>query len=152
MQEFWSASFIAALVIGAIVWGLMFWCFAVYRKRSNSPLYPKQTKENLPIEITYTAVPLVMVAILFYFTVTGENNVLKIDPNPDVKVDVTAFKWNWDFGYEGTKAPDGGEVHTIGSSTEIPILILPVEQDRPVRTAVPRRHPLVLGAGLRLQA
>ena len=128
MQEFWSASFIAALVIGAIVWGLMFWCFAVYRKRSSSPLYPKQTKENLPIEITYTAVPLVLVAILFYFTVSVENSVLKIDPNPGVTVDVTAFKWNWDFGYEGTKAPDGIEVHTIGSSTEIPILVLPVNQ------------------------
>src|SRR5699024_2642736 len=46
MQYFWSASFIAALAVGVIVWGLMFWCFIVYRKRRNSPLYPKQTKEN----------------------------------------------------------------------------------------------------------
>ena len=125
MQEFWSAAFIAALVIGCIVWGLMFWCFAVYRKRSNSPLYPKQTKENLPIEIAYTAIPLVLVAIMFYFTATVENRVLKLDPNPAVKVDVTAFKWNWDFGYEGTTSPAGGEVHTIGSSTQIPILVVP---------------------------
>lgn len=128
MQQFWSAAFIASLVIGGIVWGLMFWCFAVYRKRSNSPLYPKQTKENLPIELAYTGIPLVLIAIMFYFTVNVENHALRIDPNPDVKVDVTAFKWNWDFGYEGTTAPEGGEVHTIGSSTEIPILVLPVKQ------------------------
>jgi cytochrome c oxidase subunit 2 len=126
MQYFWSGAFIAALAIGCVVWGLMFWCFIVYRKRRNSPLYPKQTKENIPVEMVYTAVPFVLVAILFYFTVSTENDVLKLDPNPDVPVDVTAFKWNWDFGYEGTTSPDGGgEVHTIGTSEEIPVLILP---------------------------
>ena len=126
MQYFWSASFIAALAVGVIVWGLMFWCFIVYRKRRNSPLYPKQTKENLPVEMVYTAVPFVLIAILFYFTVSTENTVLKLDPNPAVKVDVTAFKWNWDFGYEGTTVQGTNqEVHTIGTSEEIPVLILP---------------------------
>ena len=43
-------------------------------------------------------------------------------------VDVTAFKWNWDFGYPGTTVPGGGEVHTIGTSEEVPILVLPVNQ------------------------
>ena len=47
MQEFWSGSFTAALLVGVGVWGLMFWAFIVYRKRKNGPLYPKQTKENL---------------------------------------------------------------------------------------------------------
>ena len=126
MQYFWSASFIAALIVGVIVWGLMFWCFIAYRKRRNSPLYPKQTKENLPVEMVYTAVPFVLIAIMFYFTVSTENAVLKLDPHPDVKVDVTAFKWNWDFGYEGTTVQGTNqEVHTIGTSEEIPVLILP---------------------------
>ena len=125
MQAFWSWSFIAALAVGVGMWGLMFWSFAAYHKRKNSPLYPKQTKENLPLELIYTAVPLAMIGVLFYFTVTTENYVLAKDAKADVVVDVTAFKWNWDFGYQGTQAPDGGEVHTIGSSEEIPILVLP---------------------------
>jgi cytochrome c oxidase subunit 2 len=126
MQYFWSAAFIAALAVGVVVWGLMFWCFIVYRKRKNSPLYPKQTRENLPVEIVYTAVPFVLIAVLFYFTVSTENQVLKLDPNPDVTVDVTAFKWNWDFGYQGTTVQGTDqEVHTIGTSEEIPVLILP---------------------------
>jgi cytochrome c oxidase subunit II len=128
MQEFWSASFTAALLVGVGVWGLMFWAFIVYRKRKNGPLYPKQTKENLPLELVYTFVPFVMVAVLFYFTVTTENFVLETQADPDVTVDVTAFKWNWDFGYQGTELPDGGEVHTIGNSEEVPILVLPVNQ------------------------
>ena len=128
MQYFWSASFTFALLIGAVVWGLMFWAFIVYRKRKNGPLYPKQTKENLPLELIYTFVPFLMVGVLFYFTVTTEDFVLETRPDPDVTIDVTAFKWNWDFGYPGTTVPGGGEVHTIGNSEEVPILVLPVNK------------------------
>ncbi len=132
MQYFWSATFIAAMIIGVITWALMFWSFAFHRKKKGSPLYPKQTKENLPLEIVYTAIPLVLVMVLFYFTVTTENRVLKMEANPDVTVQVTAFKWNWDFSYQGTRSPDAaaadGLVHTIGSDGEIPILVLPVDK------------------------
>ena len=128
MQYFWSSAFIAALCVGVLVWGLMFWAFIVYHKRKSGPLYPKQTKENLPLELVYTFVPFLMVGVLFYFTVTTENFVLQEQPNPDVTVEVTAFKWNWDFGYPGTTVPGGGEVHTLGTSNEVPILVLPVNK------------------------
>ena len=128
MREFWQGATIAALAVGAIVWGLMFWAFIVYHKRKNGPTYPKQTKENLPLELIYTFVPFLMVGALFYFTVTTENFVLENKADPDVTIDVTAFKWNWDFGYPGTTVPGGGEVHTIGSSEEVPILVLPVNK------------------------
>jgi cytochrome c oxidase subunit 2 len=128
MREFWSGAFSFALLVGAGVWGLMFWAFILYRKRKNGPLYPKQTKENLPLELIYTAVPFIMVGVLFYFTVTTEDFVLETQSDPDVTIQVTAFKWNWDFGYPGTSVPGGGEVHTIGSSEEVPILILPVNK------------------------
>ena len=142
MQHFWSWAVIAALSIGVLVWGLMFWTFAFHRKKKNSPLYPKQTKENLPLEIVYSVVPFLMVLVLFYFTVTTEDYVTKTVANPAVTIDVTAQKWAWDFGYEGTTTPTSSEaasaaelkisdynareVHTIGTPTEVPILVLPV--------------------------
>ena len=136
MQHFWSATFIAALVIGGITWGLMFWSFAFHRKKKGSPLYPKQTKENFPLEMVYTIIPTILVAILFYFVVVVDNKVVEIKANPDVTVHVTAFKWNWEFSYDGSKNPDApaeatgvdAEVHTIGSDTEIPILVLPTDK------------------------
>jgi cytochrome c oxidase subunit 2 len=128
MQYFWSSAFIAALCVGALVWGLMFWAFIVYHKRKSGPLYPKQTKENLPLELVYTFVPFLMVGVMFYFTVTTENFALEEQPNPDVTVEVTAFKWNWEFSYPGTSVPGGGEVHTIGTSDEIPLLVLPANK------------------------
>ncbi len=38
MQQFWSAAFTVALIVGVAVWGLMFWAFIVYHKRKNGPL------------------------------------------------------------------------------------------------------------------
>lgn len=99
IQFLWSGLFTAALAVGAVVWALMFWCFIAYRKRRNSPLYPKQTRENLPVEMVYTAIPFVLVAAIFYWGASVQNDVLELDPNPEVTVNVTAFKWGWNFQY-----------------------------------------------------
>jgi cytochrome c oxidase subunit 2 len=70
-------------------------------------------------------VPLVIVSVLFYFTISTQDFVLKKIPNPDLRVGVVAFQWNWEFDYQGYKTPDGQVVKTIGSSQEIPLLVLP---------------------------
>ena len=56
----------AALVVGVIVWGLIFWGCARYRKTDD--ILPRQTKYHLPIEIAYTIAPFLIIAGLFYFT------------------------------------------------------------------------------------
>ena len=45
--------------------------------------------------------------MLFYFTVVVQEKMLHKDPNPDVVVDVTAFQWNWKFGYQKIDFADG---------------------------------------------
>ncbi|WP_137723773.1 cytochrome c oxidase subunit II [Prescottella subtropica] len=173
MRELWTWSVIAALVMGVIVWGLTFWVVVFHRKKKDSPEFPRQTAYNVPLELFYTAVPFVIIAVLFYFTVVVQNYVTEKKDNPNVVVDVTAYQWNWKFGYrsidlgEGTAKYDGvdeaataaavaaskpegvdehgnekiGAIHgknpqdlsylyynkieTVGSSNEIPILVLP---------------------------
>ncbi|MEO6898849.1 MAG: cytochrome c oxidase subunit II [Mycobacteriaceae bacterium] len=125
MRELWTWSVIAALIVGIIVWGLIFWTTTFHRKKPGSPEFPRQTQYNLPLEIFYTVVPFIMVAVLFYFTVTTQNFVQKKIPNPDVKVNVTAFQWNWDFSYPGHTTPDGQDVSTTGTSDVIPLLVVP---------------------------
>src|SRR5690606_40654896 len=49
-------------------------------------------------------------------------------PNPDVTVDVVAFQWNWEFRYQGEETPDGEVVRTTGSSSEIPLLVVPTDR------------------------
>lgn len=129
MRVLWTWSSVAALAVGVIVWSLIFWACIRYRKRNDE--LPRQTKENLLIEGIYSVVPFFIIAGLFYYTVVTENYVTKRSANPDVRVTVTAFKWNWQFGYDGQKytggqnGGSGEDISTIGTSSEIPILVLP---------------------------
>jgi cytochrome c oxidase subunit 2 len=129
MRELWTWSAIAALVVGAVTWGAMFWAVAFHRKRKgddDSP--PRQTQYNLPVEIVFTVIPTVIVAVLFGFTVVVQNYVDTDEPDPDLAVDIRGFQWNWQFTYPDTQAPDGNPVTTIGNSDIIPLLVLPTEQ------------------------
>jgi cytochrome c oxidase subunit 2 len=128
MSLFWTWSTIAALAVGVITWTLILWPVIAHRKRGDT--LPKQFQYNHFLEWIYTGIPTVMVVVLFYFTVTTQNYVLaKADPEDvDVTVDITGFQWNWDFAYRDVRGPDGQTVHTLGTSSEIPLLVLPTNR------------------------
>jgi len=129
MRQLWTWSAVAALVVGVITWGAMFWAIAFHRKRKGSDdTPPRQTQYNLPIEIVFTVIPTIIVAVLFGFTVNVQNYVDGDTPSPDVRVNVTAFQWNWRFDYPGNTAPDGQPVSTEGTSDTIPLLVLPTQR------------------------
>jgi cytochrome c oxidase subunit II len=129
MRELWTWSAVAALVVGAITWGAMFWAIAFHRKRKgDDDTPPRQTQYNLPIEIAFTVIPTIIVAILFGFTVNVQNYVDTDEAEPDVRVNVTAFQWNWRFDYPDAPSPDGSPVSTLGTSETIPLLVLPTQR------------------------
>jgi cytochrome c oxidase subunit 2 len=120
----WTWSTVAALVVGVMVWGLIFWVLIVYRRRGGE--LPRQTKYNLPIEALYTVVPFLIVAVLFYYTVITQTKVTDLRQRPDTTVSVTAFKWNWQFSYNDRRDPRTNDfVYTVGSAGEIPVLVVP---------------------------
>ncbi|MGH3718584.1 MAG: aa3-type cytochrome oxidase subunit II [Pseudonocardiaceae bacterium] len=137
MRALWIWATVAALAVGLIVALLIMWTVTFHRKKSDE--MPRQTQYNLPLEIIYTVIPFVIVAVLFYFTVTAQNFVnTKVD-NPALRVRVVAFQWNWDFQYlqdtpvKGGAYPvrrteDGEPLSTIGSSTTIPLLVVPTNR------------------------
>ncbi|MBL7256470.1 aa3-type cytochrome oxidase subunit II [Paractinoplanes lichenicola] len=127
MYDLWIASTIAALIVGVFVWGLIFWCIIRYRKRGDE--LPVQTRFNMPMEVLYTVTPVLIVAILFYYTAIVQTDVDKLSKNPDQVVEVVAFKWNWQFNYRDGMGKDAGTVaSTVGSSDVIPILVLPTNE------------------------
>jgi cytochrome c oxidase subunit 2 len=129
MRELWTYSAIAALVVGVITWGAMFWAIAFHRKRKDDDgTLPRQTQYNLPVEIVFTVIPTVIVAVLFGFTVNVQNYVDTDTAEPDVRVDVTAFQWNWRFDYPENQGPTGEPISTLGTSDTIPILVLPTNR------------------------
>jgi cytochrome c oxidase subunit II len=135
MYDLWIGSVIAALAVGFLVWGLIFWCIIRYRKRGNE--LPMQTRFNMPMEFLYTIAPILIVAVLFYYTAIVQTDVDRTTRNPDVTVEVVAFKWNWQFNYRDgiTEPSEGIEAQTVASTlgtTEIiPVLVLPT--DRTIR-------------------
>jgi cytochrome c oxidase subunit 2 len=124
MYDLWIASVIAALIVGFFVWGLIFWCLIRYRKRGDE--LPVQTRFNMPMEILYTVTPVLIVAVLFYYTAIVQTDVDRLSKNPDQVVEVVAFKWNWQFNYrDGVGAQAHTVASTLGSSDVVPLLVLP---------------------------
>jgi cytochrome c oxidase subunit 2 len=125
MRRLWTGSVIAALIVGFLVWGLILFSVVKHRKRGDE--LPKQTAYNLPLEIVYTILPFVIIAVLFFFTVVVQDKVKTVSAHPDETVAVHAFKWNWQFVSPKTTGSDGQPVYSVGTCTEIPILVLPTD-------------------------
>ena len=84
MRDLWIGSTIAAMVVGVAVWALIDWAAIRYRKRGNE--LPRQTAYNLPLEIVYTIIPFIIIAVLFFFTINTQNRVLRQSADPDVTI------------------------------------------------------------------
>ena len=170
-RQLWVGAVIASLVVGAIVWGLIFWSSAFHRRKATDTELPRQFGYNMPLELVLTVTPFLIISVLFYFTVVVQEKMLHLASDPEVVVDITSFQWNWKFGYQkvdfkdGTLHYDGADparkaamvskpegkgahgeelvgavrglnredrtylnfdkVETVGTSTEIPVLVLP---------------------------
>lgn len=117
----WQGSWIAAWAVGAFVWGLIFWCLIIYRRRSADEV-PVQTRYHIPIELLYTVVPVMMVLVLFYYTARDESSITSLSEPPAHTVDVVAYKWSWTFNYLDEQTYD------VGNNVSLPELWLPVDQ------------------------
>jgi len=118
--DLWQGSWVAAWLVGILVWGLIIWAVIVYRRRGHDA--PPQTRYNLPIEVFYTAVPLIMVAVFFYFTARDEDRITATSANPDHRITVTGIQWSWQFTYTSDSGPDTTVTGTPGKP---PTLYLP---------------------------
>jgi cytochrome c oxidase subunit 2 len=116
----WQGSWVAGWAVGILVWGLILWAVLFHRKRGDK--LPPQARYNMPIEIMYTAVPFVLIAVLFYFTAKDENYVDKVPAKPAVVVDVLGFQWSWQFHYPQYGVTNVGDMWGQGP---LPVLEVP---------------------------
>jgi len=132
MADLWMASWLAAMITGVVVWGLIFYVSIRYHRKSESEI-PVQTRYNLPIEIFYTIAPIMMVVVFFYFTLDTQNKVIHDDYNPDETVTVVGQQWSWTFNYNlgydeesdsYEQAGSGETVHEGGTTADRPTLWL----------------------------
>ncbi|MDQ0820968.1 cytochrome c oxidase subunit 2 [Arthrobacter sp. V4I6] len=137
IMDLWVNSWIAALVVGIITWGLMIWCIVAYRRRKGTVGFPRQNSFNLPLEVFYLTVPLFMVLVFFYFTDRDQQAIDNRSQPADVVVDVRGKQWAWDFNYKqgdvitGDVYEAGVQAHLTGAEVDkekLPTLYLPVNR------------------------
>ena len=117
----WQGAWIAAGVVGVFTLILILWPAVFHRAKVGQPEFPKQTQYNIPVEILYTVIPFIIVAVLFYFTAVKENKI--VDKTSPVKheISVEGIQWSWQFAY-----PEAGENAVVtGTPAQPPTLYLP---------------------------
>lgn len=117
----WQGALIASLVVGGLVLVMIVGAAILFRRRTPDQM-PRQVRYNLPIEVLYTFIPIVVVSVLFYFTAIGENREDNINNRPAVQIGVVGFQWDWQFNYlrQG--------LSVTGRPGEPPTLVIPTER------------------------
>lgn len=136
----WTTSWIVLLAVGVVTWGLMLWAVIAYRRRKGQTGLPVQLRYNMPIEIFYTIVPLILVVGFFAFTARDQTVLETQDENPDVSIIAYGKQWAWDFQYNGQQDDQSDAVWSMGIQAQVdektgdvdqaalPTLYLPVDK------------------------
>ena len=136
ITSLWVGIWIAAMAVGLLVWGLTFWCMIVYKRKKGDPELPPQLRYNVPIELLYTVVPVLMVAVIFYYTARDEAAITDTQSQkPDVTINVVGKQWSWDFNYVDSNVYESGVHSELNpaakggiNGTPQPVLYLPVNK------------------------
>ena len=114
---------VVAAVVFVVVAGLITWSIIRYRAAPGDDALPKQFDRNLKLEVTWFAIPQLIVIGLFIASTTVLGEVNAEAPEPDVTVSVQGYTWGWRFSYEED------DVHVAGGPEEPVRITLPVDQD-----------------------
>ena len=116
----WQWSWIAAGVVGVFTLILILWPVFFHRKKDEN--FPKQTQYNIPIEIVYTVIPFLIVAVLFFFTAKKESVISAKTDTYKHEITVEGIQWSWQFGY-----PEAGpDAVVTGTPAQPPVLYVPL--------------------------
>ena len=132
ITSLWTGSWIAALAVGVIVWGLIVWAVAVYRKRKDDDVLPVQLRYHVPLEVMYIVLPILMIGVLYIYTARDITAIEDVSAEPDLVVEVYGKQWSWDFNYIDDDVWDTGvhltDVGAPGNEAKLPTLYLPVDE------------------------
>ncbi|MGO3885110.1 MAG: aa3-type cytochrome oxidase subunit II [Mycetocola sp.] len=137
VRSLWVGAWVVLLGVGILTWGLTIWAMVAYRRRKGQTGLPPQMRYNMPIEIFYTVVPLILVVGFFAFTARDQQAIETQYEDPDVSITAYGKQWAWDFVYNDSV--DGDDVWYAGKQAEpaedgsvdqdsLPTLVLPVDK------------------------
>lgn len=122
----WQIFTIAGIVVATLVYGLIGWSLIRYRRRrgDHPDALGRQFHANVPLEVLYTAIPVVIVVGLFAVSFRGERRVEALAADPAVTLHAEAFAWGWRFTYGDagpTVVSDPSGEDVAGPTIELPL-------------------------------
>jgi cytochrome c oxidase subunit 2 len=110
-----SHLFIGVLIVGGVVFalvtGLVIYAAIRYRHRAGDDTEPRQEFGRPKLEIVWTAVPVVLLAVIFGFTVS---TMRAASPGPNGQqpdLIVTGYQWWWGVQYPQAGVVTANEIH-----------------------------------------
>lgn len=118
----WQGAWITAGIVGVGTLILILWPAVFHRGKKDGPEFPKQTQYHIPIEIVYTIIPFIIVAVMFYYTAKKETAITAKSQNVMHQISVTGMQWSWQFAY-----PEAGPKAIVtGTPAQTPTLVVPL--------------------------
>ena len=118
----WQGAWIAGGVVGVFTLILILWPAIFHRAKASKGEFPKQTQYNVPVEIAYTIIPFIIVAVLFYYTAVKQTEIVEKTSNYKHEILVDGFQWSWQFSY-----PEAGPKAVVtGTPAQPPTLYVPL--------------------------
>lgn len=110
------------VVIGVIVFGVMFW--SIFRHRKSRGAVARQFHHNTSVEIVWTIIPIIILVVM---AVPATTTLQKMeDPSAaDMTIKITGYQWRWrydyvdeGFGFFSTLSSDSNEIRQLKSGMD----------------------------------
>jgi len=125
-EVFWLYNVV--LVMGALVFvgveGFILYSVVRYRRRDDR--LPTQIHGNNLIELIWTAIPTVIVLILFVLSTLTLNSISQASTHPGVTIEVEGKQWSWVFHYLDDDDDPTNDVIVQGTAGSGGVMALPV--------------------------
>lgn len=106
----WLSAGVLAIVLGVLIYSIL----RFRRRETGDPdAIPNQTEGSVPLEITWTLIPVIIVILIAIPTVrTIFDTETRFEPTEDdVVVNVTGYQWWWRFDYPELGITTANEMH-----------------------------------------
>jgi cytochrome c oxidase subunit 2 len=114
--------FLIAVAIFILIEGLLLFMAWRFRRKGDDSELPEQTHGNNKLEFIWTAIPAAIVTVLFIGSAMVLTDVQAKSDDPDVVVNVEAFRFGWKFDY------DNGVQVAGGGREGAPEMVLPIDK------------------------
>ncbi len=112
---------IPAAVVFVIVEGGIILSVIRFRRRKSDTAEPAQIHGSVPLEIIWTALPVLLVIFIFIIGLNTMNGIAAPAPSPnDIKVNVVGHQWWWEFDYPDLGIKTADELYIpVGTPVQI---------------------------------